>query len=80
MAGHGSHVSIDVIQLAQDNDIHLLCLPAHTTHTLQPFDVNFSNACTKNIWQLILVGSSHDQLASLVLATLVHGIEYNVRV
>lgn len=51
--GHGSHLSLDVIQLATKNDIHLLCLPAHTTHLLQPLDVsvfkslksNFSKSC-----------------------------------
>ena len=39
--GHSSHISIDVIQLARDNGIHLLCLPAHTIyiHLLQPLDV-----------------------------------------
>ena len=55
MDGHSSHISIEVIQLARDNDIHFLCLPAHTTHILQPLDVgvfksfksNFSKACTK---------------------------------
>lgn len=51
--GHSSHVSLDVITLARDNDVHLLCLPSHTTHLLQPLDVgvfkslksNFSRAC-----------------------------------
>ena len=30
--GHGSHVSTDLIELARANDVHLLCLPSHTTH------------------------------------------------
>lgn len=37
--GHSSHISFDVIEIARDNNIHLLCLPAHTTHLLQPLDV-----------------------------------------
>ena len=37
--GHGSHVSIELIELARKNDVHLLCLPAHCTHILQPLDV-----------------------------------------
>ena len=37
--GHASHISIEVIELAQSNDIHLLCLPSHTTHLLQALDV-----------------------------------------
>lgn len=53
--GHASHVSIDVIELARSNQIHMLCLPSHTTHILQPLDVgvfkslkaNYSKACRK---------------------------------
>ena len=36
--GHSAHISIEVIELAMKNDIHMLCIPAHTTHILQPFD------------------------------------------
>ena len=32
--GHSSHVFIEVIELACKNDVHLLCLPSHTTHLL----------------------------------------------
>ena len=32
--GHASHMSIELIKLARANDVHLLCLPAHTTHIL----------------------------------------------
>ena len=49
--GHSSHISLDVIGLAPDNGIHLLCLPAHTTHLLQPLDVSvFKSQCVKNIF------------------------------
>ena len=52
--GHSSHISIEVIELACDNEVYILCLPAHTTHILQPLDVgvfksfkaNFSKSCT----------------------------------
>ena len=33
--GHASHISVEVIEYAQKNQIHMLCLPAHTTHLLQ---------------------------------------------
>ena len=36
---HVSHMLIKVIELARANDVHLLCLPAHTTHMFQPLDV-----------------------------------------
>lgn len=37
--GHASHISTAAIQFALDWKIILLCLPAHTTHLLQPLDV-----------------------------------------
>ena len=51
--GHGSHITLDVIELASTNDVHLLCLPAHTSHILQPLDIGvfksfksgYSKAC-----------------------------------
>ncbi|XP_072378888.1 uncharacterized protein [Diabrotica undecimpunctata] len=37
--GHASHMSnADMLQIASDNDIILLCLPSHTIHYLQPLD------------------------------------------
>ena len=55
--GHGSHITLDVIELARKNNIHLLCLPAHTSHILQPLDIGvfhsfktlYSKACRKYI-------------------------------
>ena len=37
--GHSSHISTQVIEEACKNDVYLLCLPAHTTHIMQPLDV-----------------------------------------
>ncbi len=37
--GHGSHVSIELIEIARENNVSLLCLPSHTSHILQPLDV-----------------------------------------
>lgn len=37
--GHGSHVTLDFIEYCTQNRIHLLVLPPHSTHTLQPLDV-----------------------------------------
>lgn len=72
--GHASHISIDVIEFTRANGIHLLCLPAHTTHVLQPLDVgvfksfksNFSKACTKYIASHPGRVVTSDVLASLV--------------
>ena len=38
--GHASHISTRTIQFYVDNKIILLCLPPHTTHLLQPLDVD----------------------------------------
>jgi len=37
--GHGSHMDIDMIDILVENDIHLYCLPPHTTNILQPLDL-----------------------------------------
>ena len=47
--GHNSHISYKIAKCAHDNNIHILCLPPHTSHALQPLDV----ACfrpAKQIW------------------------------
>ena len=38
--GHSSHMILDLIDLARENNIILFCLPPHTTHLLQPLDVS----------------------------------------
>ena len=51
--GHNSHISFEMAQAAVQNNIHLLCLPPHTTHALQPLDV----ACfrsAKAIWAKVV--------------------------
>ena len=55
--GHASHMSIEATELARSNQVHILCIPAHTTHLLQPLDVgvfkslksNYYKACRKYI-------------------------------
>lgn len=39
--GHASHKSYESLELAKQNSVVLLCLPAHCTHHLQPLDVAF---------------------------------------
>ena len=76
--GHASHISIDVIEFARANSIHMLCLPAHTTHVLQPLDVgvfksfktNFSKACTSYLSKHPGRVITPDILASLVAAAI----------
>lgn len=51
--GHNSHVSIELIDKARENNIELLCLPAHTSHLFQPLDVGVYKA-VKQAWRNIL--------------------------
>ncbi|XP_057297609.1 uncharacterized protein LOC130628645 [Hydractinia symbiolongicarpus] len=37
--GHGSHINLNLIDAARENQVILYCLPPHTTHVLQPLDV-----------------------------------------
>ena len=72
--GHTSHTSIKLIELACKNNIHLLCLPPHTTHVLQSLDIgvfklfkaNFSKACTKYLAKYPGRVATVDKLASLI--------------
>ena len=74
MDGHGTHMSIELIELARSSGVHLLCLPSHTTHVLQPLDVgifksfksNFSKACSKYLAAHPGRVITSDKLASLV--------------
>jgi hypothetical protein len=47
--GHGSHVTLEMIDAAITNNILLFCLPPHTTHRLQPCDVGVFSVL-KNAW------------------------------
>ncbi|XP_065930408.1 uncharacterized protein [Magallana gigas] len=38
MDGHSSHISLEILQLAKENEIEILCLPPHITSELQPLD------------------------------------------
>ena len=37
--GHGSHTTTDFMSLCHQNNVHLLFLPPHSSHVLQPLDV-----------------------------------------
>jgi hypothetical protein len=72
--GHTSHISIELIEAARANDVHLLCLPAHTTHLLQPSDVgvfkSFKSAFSRAYHDYVMKQPGRvvttDVLASLV--------------
>ena len=51
--GHYSHLSLDLIQYAKSQGIHLFCFPPHLTHILQPLDVGVYGP-VKKTWKVIL--------------------------
>jgi hypothetical protein len=38
--GHGSHITPDFMRICVTNRVHLLYLPPHTSHVLQPLDIS----------------------------------------
>ena len=50
--GHLSHVSLQVIEQAKACNVHIILLPPHTTHFLQPLDVVFQTV--KKEWRKVL--------------------------
>lgn len=51
--GHGSHTGIQFIDYCLANKIVALCLPAHSTHLVQPLDVGVFSSCTTNHSQMM---------------------------
>ena len=62
--GHSSHLGIKSVRLAMDNGIHLLCLPSHSTHLLQPLDV-YTLKYVKQQWKQLLWNRSKQTTKTL---------------
>ena len=50
---HVSHITLNVIDLARENDVILFCLPPHTTHALQPLDVSIFRSLKSNFSKVV---------------------------
>jgi hypothetical protein len=61
--GHKSHVLVDFQRYCKENKIVTLCMPAHSSHLLQPLDVGcfgpLKQLYSKEIKNLIQVHISH---------------------
>jgi len=61
--GHASHVSTKTVEYCVSRKIILLCLPAHTTHLLQPLDVGvfapLSTAYKKHVHRITRLGAGY---------------------
>ena len=64
--GHHSHISLDLIRSARENNVHLLCLPPHTTHFLQPLDVGVFGP-VKATWKKLLKQNQIETCAEVVM-------------
>ena len=51
--GHHSHINLELIKVARDNNVLLLCLPPNTTHLLQPLDIGVFGPL-KGAWRSIV--------------------------
>ena len=51
--GNKSHIGYEVRQIAKENGVYLLKLPPHTTHLLQPLDLDVFNHL-KHTWEPIV--------------------------
>ncbi len=62
--GHASHISTAAIEFAVKHKIILLCLPAHTTHILQPLDVGvfspLATAYKNHLHRSTLLGAGYN--------------------
>ncbi len=61
--GHASHITTQVIDYCVNQKIILLCLPAHTTHLLQPLDVGvfapLATAYKAHVQRITRLGASY---------------------
>ena len=61
--GHGSHITPEFDYYCHENAIIVLCMPAHSSHLLQPLDVGCFSALKRfygqEVEQLMGIGISH---------------------
>ena len=48
MDGHGSHKTLEAIDVARSHGVVMICLPPHTTHRMQPLDRTFQGLLKQN--------------------------------
>ena len=73
--GHHSHMSIELLELAREKGVHLVCFPPHMTHILQPLDVSVYHPL-KQAWGDVLkefkLASMADNVTKSVFPSLIY--------
>jgi hypothetical protein len=71
--GHGSHVTLKGIEQAQTFGLDMVILPSHTSHALQPLNVNYFKKKKKHLkrrkittWLDLIIKNQRKQLKLLV--------------
>jgi hypothetical protein len=52
--GHRSHKTLEIVELARNNNIHIILLPPHSTHILQSLDVSVFKP-VKTEWKKVMM-------------------------
>lgn len=71
---HNSHISIESYKFCKENHIHMVSLPPHTSHRLQPLDLTFfgplKNALSRE-YDLFMIRTGHQRITEYEVAELV---------
>ena len=73
--GHLSHISIDLVDLAIENNVHIICLPPHSSHAWQPLDVGVYGPvkkCWRTILQEFYIKAGYENVGKYQFAALVN--------
>ncbi|CAC5411452.1 unnamed protein product [Mytilus coruscus] len=62
---HDSHINIDLIEKAKASNIHIIGLPPHTTHLLQPLDVAIFGPLKEKVNQLAVTVGNLNKSATI---------------
>lgn len=70
---HGSHISVEATEFCRSNSIHVVSLPPHTSHRLQPPDLTFFSSLKDKLYRLCdsqMNKSGHEKITEYDLAEL----------
>ena len=76
--GHSSRLSVETLMTAALNNVHILCLPSHLTHLLQPNDSGLNKLFKSELYACLRLAASHKipqtfvQLTFHILCALAH--------